>query len=161
MTPNQLDFILHLLLILAPFVAVLLFINVILRGVAWLGGWSSLAAIYPGRTQTEGETWTFRSMRFGFWAAYNNCVTIGGDSQGLHLSMPWFARAGHEPIFIPWSDIQIAEKQTILGLFPVVSLAFKKCPAVRLRLQASLLGQVQAGARSLRAAAAEHAESNH
>ncbi len=146
------DEVLRLLLIPAPIVGILLFISVTLRVIAWLGGWSRLAAAYPGRTQTAGETWRFRSLRFSFWAAYNNCVTIGGDSQGLHLSMPWFVRAGHEPIFIPWSDMQVVERTSVLGLFPVVSLAFKNCPGIRLSLQASLLAEVQSVARSLRPA---------
>jgi len=144
MNPHPLDVFLPLLAVPAAMLAVLLAINVILRMVARLGGWSSLAAAYPGRPQTEGETWRFRSLRFGFWAAYNNCVTIGGDSQGLHLSMPWFARAGHEPIFIPWPDMQVVEKKNVFGLFPSVCLAFKGCPGIRLHLQASLLAKIQA-----------------
>ncbi len=150
MNPHLLTALLPLLSIMIPILAILLVIDVILRGVAWLGGWSSLATAYPGRTQTEGEMWRFRSLRFSFWAAYNNCVTVGGDSQGLHLSMPWFARAGHEPIFIPWTDMQVVEKKDVFGLFPAVCLTFKACPGIRLRLQASLLAQIQATVRTLR-----------
>ncbi|HOT26972.1 MAG TPA: hypothetical protein PLU72_02210 [Candidatus Ozemobacteraceae bacterium] len=149
MNPHPLDVFLPFLTVPAGILAILLAINVILLAVAWLGGWSSLARAYPGRQQTGGETRSFRSLRFGYWTGYNNCVTIGGDSQGLHLSMPWFLRAGHEPIFIPWADMQIVEKQSFFGLSPIVGLAFKNCPGVRLHLQASLLADIQAGAGSL------------
>lgn len=145
MNPHPFDVFLPFLAVPAGILAILLAINAILWAVAWLGGWSSLAAAYPGRQQTGGETWRFRSLRFGFWAAYNNCVTIGGDSHGLHLSMPWFARAGHEPIFIPWADMQVVEKKDVFGLLPSVCLAFKGCPGIRLHMQASLLAKIQAG----------------
>lgn len=150
MNPHPLDVLLPLLAVPVSILAILLAITVILRMVACFGGWSSLAAAYPGRQQTGGETWMFRSLRFSFWAAYNNCVTIGGDLQGLHLSMPWFARAGHEPIFIPWSDMQVVERKNVFGLFPSVCLAFKGCPGIRLHMQASLLAKIQDSVRHLR-----------
>ncbi len=126
-----------------------LFLNLVLTLVAWLGGWRRLAAAYPGRPQAEGGVWRFRSLRLGGWTRYNNAVTLGGDREGLHLTMPWFFGGGHPPIFIPWSEMSVAGKHDGFGLFPTVSLVFKRCPDVPLSLSARLLAEIQAGVKAL------------
>lgn len=128
---------------------IFLLISLVLYSVAWIGGWRNLAEAYPGKPQLEGGTWRFSSLEFGYWARYGNCVTLGGDREGLHLSMIWVFKAGHAPIFVPWSEIWVAGRSSFVGFFPKVALGFRKLPVLRLWISADLLREIQEAVKAL------------
>jgi len=87
------------------FVLVLLFLlgHLISR----LGGWNTLSVYYRSPGPFLNKPWRFQSAQMRWLIRYNNCLTIGSNSQGLYLSMLFLFRAGHPPLFIPWTDISI------------------------------------------------------
>ena len=109
--------------------AVLFFTQIILLFISRIGGWNTIASVFPGKPFLSGKTWSFQSFRINSWCGYNNIVTITGNAEGLQLSMPTFFQAGHEPIFIPWADMTILQESSFFGLMEVVRIEFKKCPS--------------------------------
>jgi hypothetical protein len=70
-------------------------------------GWAALAARYR-RTSEEKpiKIVHFQQMSLGsFGPRYNNCIDIGESARGLFLSVMFPLSLGHEPLFIPWSDV--------------------------------------------------------
>jgi len=80
------------------------------RGIAWIGGWATLARRFASTTPCMGPQWRLQSLRLRFSVAYNNCVTVGAAADGLHLSMPaWLFFMGHASLVIPWHEIALIE----------------------------------------------------
>ena len=50
-----------------------------------------------------------RSAQFRSGCNYNNCITFISGPSGLQISMPFFFRFQHPPIFIPWSELRTHE----------------------------------------------------
>lgn len=123
---------------LLPFLFPVFFIGMwvfVLLLVAMLGGWSRLAEYYRTQTRFEGQTWRFRSGRFG-WAGYNGCLTLGANHEGLYLAVFPLFRVGHPPLFIPWYDITTTEKKGFLSAY--LEFKFTKAPSVRLQIPRTL-----------------------
>lgn len=112
-----------------PLFFVGLFVLVIV-GTASRSGWTLLAKYYAFRQPFTGKKWHMQSARMGF-SHYRGCLTVGASNEGLYLATSFPFSFGHSPLFIPWSDITIAEQQERHGLY--VDLTFPKAPQVRLR----------------------------
>jgi hypothetical protein len=75
-------------------------------------------------------------------ANYNNCVTIGANFQGIHLSVLFLFRVGHPPIFIPWEDVTVKPRPR--RWLPAVELNFRQRPHVPLIISRRLSERLQA-----------------
>ena len=116
---------------------------VVLCIIGWLSGWQALASRYPGSSPFEGVRRRFQRIHLG-WAGYNNCVTIGTNADGLHLSLFWLFRPGHPPIFVPWSEI--TARMTRKWWSTVLELRFAAAPSIAVRLSEQLGRQIAADA---------------
>ncbi|MDF1525235.1 MAG: hypothetical protein RRA15_03485 [bacterium] len=67
---------------------------------------------------------------------YKGCTNVGVDPRGLHFSFGFLSRFWHPPLFVPWGDITITEKQ-ILKL-KMLELRFQKIEVLPLRIFAEL-----------------------
>jgi hypothetical protein len=78
-------------------------------------------------------------MRLG--TNYGNCVRVGVNQSGLHLSVGFLFRIGHPPLFIPWSDISMKEKR---GLFFLkqVELRFARCSSIPIVISQRLMNRI-------------------
>jgi hypothetical protein len=119
---------------------VMLLVAVILFLVSWLSGWRSLFRVYQDRYSFVGKTWTFCSVRFGWFIFYNNCVTIGANPHGLRLSLPWFLAWGHEPLFFPWEDLDITEEPGWM-CHNLMKIVPRRCPKIFFFLSGRLMSQ--------------------
>jgi len=102
---------------------------------SYISGWRQLAQYYPYQNQTIVNKRQFQ------WAnvrgiSYKGCVTIGGNEQGLYLSILFLFSFGHPSLFIPWSDIKIERKK--YWWFPVLELSIVQTPTVKIRFFQSL-----------------------
>lgn len=109
----------------------LVFLNLVMRVAAKIGGWSALAAAYPGREQIDGETWRFRTVRLGAATRYKSSITVGADREGLHLSVIWLLNSGHPPIFVPWNEIKIIGRESGIFGLTYTGLVFQRCPGLQ------------------------------
>ena len=92
---------------LAAFAALTVILPLFFMGICRLiagAGWSALARVYsappsplskPKARLTGGQIGNAR---------YNGCLWCSSNEKGLNLSVLFFFRAGHAPLFIPWSD---------------------------------------------------------
>ena len=97
-------------------------------GIARLSGWSRLAELYRATQPFEGEKWRFQSIRMRYLSHYNNCLTFGADAQGLYIAMLFLLRAGHPPLLIPWSELEIRPKDYFL--MGGYELSFPRVPGI-------------------------------
>ncbi len=110
-----------------------------------LGGWRALAEHYRSSMPFSGHTWHFRSATMNGMAQYRNALTIGVNPAGLYLSILPLFRAGHPPLFIPWSDVTVTSEQRFAANFVVFQ--FRQAPGVALRLREKLGREVLETAR--------------
>jgi hypothetical protein len=45
--------------------------------------------------------------------SYNGIIRLGADDFGLHLSVVFPFRVGHEPLAIPWSAIRVSRTKAL------------------------------------------------
>jgi hypothetical protein len=110
----------------------------------YVGGWQSLAEIYREQRPFEGQRWWLQSGRMRWAMSYNNCLTVGANSEGLHVSVLFLFRAGHSPLFIRWEDVTV---QTRTFLFVRrCRFQFRAAPGVFLDIRASLADKLRAQA---------------
>ncbi len=70
-----------------------------------LGGWAALAKHYTATSRPVGTSYAWRSMAFGPFVSYSNCLKVVVSPNGIYLSQVFFFRAGHPPLLIPWSCV--------------------------------------------------------
>jgi hypothetical protein len=91
------------------FIGMWMFIMTLL---ASLGGWRTLARLYPapdGAPRDAAHTFRMTSIDLRgplpLPVNYSNCVTIAITPAGLHLRVMAFFRFRHPPLLIPWTHI--------------------------------------------------------
>ena len=101
------------LIVLAAVAGVPAFFSLILFLLAKLGGWSALAERYRMDRPFQGSLWRYQ---FGFLGStrYNGALTVGSGSEGLYLAVFVFFRPFHPPLLIPWSEVSLGGRKTIL-----------------------------------------------
>ena len=78
------------------------------------GGWSALAARYGAQEPPVGKLFPMERGRVG--AAFYRCLHIHVSDSGLYLSVWFMFRAGHRPLFIPWTQLYgFHEKKSLIG----------------------------------------------
>lgn len=76
-----------------------------------MSGWHALAQRYRYEQEFVGERWRFRTGRMRWATKYGNILTLGANREGLYLAVLFPFRLGHPPLFIPWSEITVSERQ--------------------------------------------------
>jgi hypothetical protein len=98
-----------LLMTLLIGLGVIVYLHCLLWLIGKLSGWQKLARLYPLTKQPVGKSWHWQSAKLGWWAQYNGALTFVVDDAGLACSICSLFRSGHPPIFIPWSEMTLAE----------------------------------------------------
>jgi len=101
-----------------------------------LTGWARMAAHYPNVGGFSGKLWRFQTITTRRGMGYKGSTTVGADSRGLYLSLLFIFRFGHPPLFVPWRDITITEKQ--IFKIRALELRFRKTEDLPLRIFAKL-----------------------
>lgn len=89
-----------------------LFWIAIIRVMAKFGGWEELVESYPDMSSGSAEekkTVQFLGMKKGI--NYKGIVSFGSTPQGVRVKVMTLFRFGHDPLFIPWSDIEVADSK--------------------------------------------------
>lgn len=101
-----------------------------------LGGWRALAARYKTDAPFAGNILRMRSAVFGWMTNYNGVLQPGANAQGLYLSVLFFFRVAHPPLFIPWEDIGVRQRKRLFS--SGIVFTFAKAPSVTLRVSRRL-----------------------
>jgi len=81
-----------------------------------LFGWSDLAKRYRAHSPATGTRYSGQSVVIGRSGNYRGCVTFHIAKEGLHLAVFPVFRAGHPPLFFPWSAVRmLRERQSMFG----------------------------------------------
>ena len=113
--------------------------------VSYLGGWRALSKAFRVRSPFAGPKWRLQSGRMRGLGGYNNCLTVGANSDGLYLGMIFFLRFMHPPLFIPWSEVSVRRKRIwILG--ERVTLTLGREIAIPFTIGGRLAGKLKAAA---------------
>jgi hypothetical protein len=108
--------------------------------VSRVGGWFEISQSYPLKAQFNGERFGWQSASLRYWMSYNASLVVGADGEGLFVSTILPFRFCHPPIFVPWSEVSVAEKK---GTFSdKASLTFAQCPTVPLVISKRLMKRV-------------------
>jgi hypothetical protein len=70
-------------------------------------GWVGLARKFRYRGAPYAYQWPREDARLNNRCTWYGLVKIGADKEGLYMGSSFFFRAGHAPLFIPWSEIQV------------------------------------------------------
>jgi hypothetical protein len=106
----------------------------------WVSGFPQLVKHYGLRSPFVGQKWSWQSTAIG-WMSYRSCITLGVNATGLYIA-PWaIFRAGHPPILIPWSELQVDRPQWwwLMRMYPLRTNA---CPNVVIRFPQRLFQQL-------------------
>lgn len=112
--------------------------------IAHIGGWHELASSYRAEQPFAGARWRFQSGRMRSWMGYNNCLTVGADSSGLHLSMLFLFRAGHPPLFVRWDEMTVASTKHLFTT--TFDFRFRAAPGIPLVVGVRLADRLKAAA---------------
>lgn len=113
--------------------------------VALTSGWRLLAKRFRLQGTFTGQKWTMQSARMRWFSQYNNVLTIGADTAGLFMATLFLFRAGHPPLFVPWSEItDVREIQFLFIKF--VEMRLGRVEEIPFRIRASLAAKIQIAA---------------
>jgi hypothetical protein len=102
----------------------------IVRRVARTSGWRDLATSYRAIAPFHGRKRCLQSGYVG-GVSHGGSLILGADADGLYMSVLAPSRFGHQPLYIPWSDVAVhGEKRAFIN-FSV--LTFAKHPNATLR----------------------------
>lgn len=109
-----------------------------------LGGWGKLAQRYKRVTPITGTTWWLQSagIRRYVEVNYGNCLIVTVNDEGIGLSVLFPFRLGHPPLFIPWSEVLVAQVRRFF-LFNRVRLTFPEEASVRIDMNTKLAERIQ------------------
>jgi hypothetical protein len=82
--------------------------------ISWWSGWALLAAKFRTRKQFKGPRRWGQSGMMRWLCGYRNCLITGANSEGLYLATIPFFPLFHPPLFIPWTEIRIADGSFIV-----------------------------------------------
>ena len=81
---------------------------------SFLGGWRTLSERFRFRGKFIGKRWRGQSAQLRCHVGYYNCLTVGGNTEGLYLSLFFPFRIAHPPLFIPWGEISFSKSNRFL-----------------------------------------------
>ena len=77
---------------------------------AKFGGWSAMAAEVRATETPRGALSRMQSGKVGI-VRYRHVLTIGVQDDGLYLAVFPLFRAGHPPVFVPWSQVSVIRRR--------------------------------------------------
>jgi hypothetical protein len=110
--------------------------------VAHASGWRRLAKGYRRSAPVTGTSWRWQSAQLRWSCNYSGCLLVTVNEEGLRLVPMLPFRIAHPPLFIPWADLSIQQRQTTLG-FETVTFAVAQEPAIPLRLGGRLVKKIE------------------
>lgn len=106
------------------FLIATLLLPTIFRGIAFLTGWSSLAARYGSKSRIDGRLWRVRPVsllrgrnRVVYFLGFE--FVIGSTEVGIRPAFPF--SWGHAPLVVPKNEMRVCELLSVGGL-PSVQL---------------------------------------
>ena len=105
-----------------------------------MSGWSALARFYPYRSEDIPQKRHFQSAMVG-GVSYNRCLTLGGNHQGLYLSVQFPFNFASPKLFIPWQDIKLENKKW--WWLKVLELSTTQAPSVKIMFFTSVKSFIQ------------------
>ena len=112
-----------------------------------ISGWALLAKRFRTDSRFPGQLWTWQSARFRWGCNFNNCLTVGGDPSGLYLSMLFLFRIGSPPLLIPWQEVTIRQRRTVL-FFQFVELRLGREEQIPFAIREKLADSLRSAAGS-------------
>ena len=98
------------------------------------GGWARLAGAYKSPRRRDSAPRRFQSFEMmPSGVGYPGLVTLRMTVDGLYAVPSWLVRFGHDPLLVPWDDIEIIAVDT----YPadrLYDLKFVRVPQVRARV---------------------------
>ena len=85
----------------------------------------------------------FRKVTMRSWGIYYWVIRMRSAKDALYLSMAFPFRIGHPPLRIPWDEITLSERTTLLGWRMILTLGLEEQVPMRISARvASKLGLV-------------------
>jgi hypothetical protein len=103
-------------------------------------GWQELSQYYRPPAPFNGPRFWFQTASMRLRVGYNNCLIVGANKEGLHVSILFPFRIGHSPLFFPWVDISVAEKRGFL--LRGFELGFSRCPSIPFVISKRLMNKI-------------------
>jgi hypothetical protein len=122
-----------------------LFWCAIIFSISAVSGWMVLARRFRPTSTFTGPNWSFQSARMRWTSRYGSCLTVGADPTGLQLSVFFLFRAGHPPLFVPWSEISVARRWKFLFVTQV-KLMLGREEQIPFTISGTLADRIQAAA---------------
>jgi hypothetical protein len=132
-------YLIPLILVLFPlfFVSLWVFILFVL---SFVSGWRRLASRYHWPKPFRGKVAYFQTARLN-WVNFRSALEIGANEQGLYLAPMIFFRLFHQPLLIPWSEIEA--KPFNRFLFKGQRLTFRSFPGIKLDIYSQTFENMQ------------------
>jgi len=115
--------------------------------ISQVSGWAALARRFRLTSPFTGQTWAWKRARMRWGTNYNNCLTIGSDPMGLYLSMMFPFRLAHPPLLLPWQEVSVRRRRSIL-FFKYVELSLGREEQIPLLIRENLAEQIRQAAGS-------------
>jgi hypothetical protein len=87
-----------------------------------IGGWASLAGVYPAGDPPAGPSYDWRSLRIAPLTGYNNCMNVRLSPQGIYMMPLVLFRFGHRALLIPWDCVAEIQERRFLGTRLLVAM---------------------------------------
>jgi len=81
---------------------------------SYIGGWATLANQFRWQSAFVGDRWRFQSGQMRWNVNYGNCLTVGGNPQGLYLAVLPLFRFRQPPLLIPWEEVTVTRRRFLL-----------------------------------------------
>lgn len=101
-----------------------------------LTGWGRIAAHYKSTEGIIRKVWRYQTISTRWGLGYKRSTNVGADSRGLYIFFGALFRFGHPPIFVPWGDITITEKE--INKRNMLELRFRKTEDLPVRILSEL-----------------------
>jgi hypothetical protein len=102
----------HLLLFV---VADVLFLLIVVSLVmAWWSGWALLSKRFKAQGTFTGSRRWGQSGQMRWMAGYRRILIVGANSEGLYVATLPFFPLFHPALFIPWSEIHVANRSPVV-----------------------------------------------
>jgi len=114
--------------------------------ISLLSGWMELSRRFRDAGAYDSYQWPFQSVRMRtIFGSYGNCVNFGADETGLYMAVFRPFSLGHPPLFIPWSEVQVAAQSHGL-IFKSRKLFLVRQELIPLLVRSSLAEKLQEAA---------------
>jgi len=106
-------------------------------------GWRLLAKRFRAQQPFRGQIWKWQGAAIR-GAGYNGCLIVGADPMGLSLDIMAMFRPGHDPLFIPWTEIALRHEPWLPR--EPVEIKLGSTEQIRFRIRGTLASQLQQAA---------------